>query len=274
MMQESLDIVLADLQINFVEFQHEQMHLKAANDFSVNFNSIQFICEGYGWIGIDGQTYDIEKGDIMLLPANAVLSYGPQNGKPNIVKYFCHFNSDIGSQNLFSLISFDAITKTNDYEKTISVFHELERLCNDETFAAILKKKQLILELIGIWLEAQPQAATFKKPEDNIAIIITEYINNNISNNITVAQLAALFGYNVNYFTSLFKSYTNTTPKQYIINVKLKEALSLLRNMSLSISEIADKTGFVNQYYFSTSFKKKYGISPTQYRDALINGHE
>ena len=37
---------------------------------------------------------------------------------------------------------------------------------------------------------------------------------------------------------------------------------------------LSDKTGFVNQYYFSTSFKKKYGISPTQYRDALINGHE
>ena len=85
-----------------------------------------------------------------------------------------------------------------------------------------------------------------------------------------MTELAALFGYNTNYFTSLFKSYTNMTPKMYIINAKLKKAVTLRYDMNLSIAEIAEQTGFVNQYYFSTSFKKNYGLSPSQYRDMYI----
>ena len=263
------DILLANLNINYMGFLYEKMGAKVGEDFTVGFNSIQLVCEGSGWIRVNGKMYCPEKGHICLLPANTVQAYGPIGDK-YIKKYFCHFYADVDGQNLFDLIDYEASVMVNDYNKALRLFYELERIHEQDDLLSTLRKKQLILNLICILLESQDNPPTVHRHEDNITIKIIDYINNNLSKNISVTELAALFGYNTNYFTSLFKSYTNMTPKMYIINAKLKKAVTLLYDMNLSIAEIAEQTGFVNQYYFSTSFKKNYGLSPSQYGDMYI----
>lgn len=265
----SCDILLANLNINYMGFLYEKMGAKVSENFTVGFNSIQLICEGNGWIQVDGKMYYPEKGHICLLPANIVQSYGPIGDK-HIKKYFCHFYADADGQNLFDLIDFEASVMVNDYNRALKIFYELERIHEKDDLLSTLRKKQLILELICLLLESHDKTPNIRRHEDNITIKIIDYINSNLSKNISVTELAALFGYNTNYFTSLFKSFTNMTPKTYIINAKLKKAVALLYDMNLSIAEIADQTGFVNQYYFSTSFKKNYGLSPSQYRDMYI----
>lgn len=269
-MQENYDVLMSELQIQFIGFMYEKMGQKIGSDFSVGFNSIQLVCDGCGWIKIDGKMYYPEKGHIYLLPANCVQSYGPINNEKTINKYFCHFNAKIGNQNLFDLIDFVPSVMAKDYNEVLRTFYELERLQGREDLVATLRKKQLIIKLMCIFFDSQPQASSLKKPEDSMTIKVTEYINKNLNKNITVADLAALLGYNTNYFTSLFKSYTKMTPKQYIISIKLSKAVALLYDLSLSIADIAERTGFINQYYFSTSFKKVYGLPPTQYREVYI----
>lgn len=64
----------------------------------------------------------------------------------------------------------------------------------------------------------------------------------------------------------LFKNYMGTSPQQQYLTMRLDKAVSLLQQTSLTITEIAIATGFVNLSYFSVAFSKRSLISPSQYR--------
>ena len=68
------------------------------------------------------------------------------------------------------------------------------------------------------------------------------------------------------YFRQLFKQTFNTTPRQYILELRLQNAKQLLSDRSIPVSEVAEKCGFSNIYHFCRSFKGHTGMTPTEYR--------
>ncbi len=62
------------------------------------------------------------------------------------------------------------------------------------------------------------------------------------------------------------KGLTGETPSTFFKTYKLNRAAELLREGRYTASEIADKTGFSTLSHFSTSFKKKFGVAPSEYR--------
>ena len=69
-----------------------------------------------------------------------------------------------------------------------------------------------------------------------------------------------------NFFTKI-KAITGQTPNEFILTIRLKKAAWLLKHEQyLSVTEVADRTGFSSQRYFSRCFKDMYGISPLYYR--------
>jgi transcriptional regulator GlxA family with amidase domain len=66
-----------------------------------------------------------------------------------------------------------------------------------------------------------------------------------------------------------FKKVTHKTPMEYLAYTRIDQSKLLLRDTSLSVSEIAGKCGFENVYYFSNCFKGATGLSPTAYRSLL-----
>lgn len=96
---------------------------------------------------------------------------------------------------------------------------------------------------------------------------VTEYIHENFLNkNLTISSLAKLCSMSDTYFRKLFYQTHSTTPLRYISNLKLSYALELLNSKYYTISEIADKCGFENVYYFSNFIKKETGKAPTYYK--------
>lgn len=61
------------------------------------------------------------------------------------------------------------------------------------------------------------------------------------------------------------KALTDMSPSQFISSMRLKVAAELLTSTDLPVSEIAYKVGFDSASYFATSFKRQYGVSPTEY---------
>ena len=61
------------------------------------------------------------------------------------------------------------------------------------------------------------------------------------------------------------KAYTGKSPQDFIKVIRMERAAALLRS-GKSVSEVADLTGFDNPKYFSTVFKKYFGVSPSKYR--------
>ena len=85
---------------------------------------------------------------------------------------------------------------------------------------------------------------------------------------LTRSQIAEALHYNGNYISDVFLKHTGITLADYIRDVCLQEAASLLLNSELSVSEIIHRLGFENRTSFYQMFKKKYGVSPGEYRSS------
>lgn len=96
---------------------------------------------------------------------------------------------------------------------------------------------------------------------------ITAYIEGNYREDLSITALAEMFGYNPKYLVRLFQQHTGTTITGYINDVRLKVAEQELLNSNDPISQVAHKSGYANEYYFMRLFKRKYNMSPSQYRN-------
>ena len=95
---------------------------------------------------------------------------------------------------------------------------------------------------------------------------IKYYLDINYAEKIKLRDVAKSFGIHPNYLTRIFHTEYGVSPKQYVMNLKLKKARRLLTTTELSISVIANSLGFDDQLAFSKIFKKKFAVSPSEYR--------
>jgi AraC family transcriptional regulator of arabinose operon len=79
-------------------------------------------------------------------------------------------------------------------------------------------------------------------------------------------EMAAKAGLSVRGFNKAFKQHQGVTPRQFLAQVRVREAAQLLASTDISLEQIAEKTGFPNRYYLSRVFKKITGDSPAHYR--------
>lgn len=82
---------------------------------------------------------------------------------------------------------------------------------------------------------------------------------------ISIAEISEEIGISVVHLNRKLKELTGETTSRFIRNHRLNAAAILLKSTNLSISEIAAEVGFSDANYFSTTFKEKYGVSPSEY---------
>ena len=93
-----------------------------------------------------------------------------------------------------------------------------------------------------------------------------DYIAENISQPMTLKELADYAGYSLSRFKALFREVTGQTPAQYIAMHKVEQAKELLRDPGRSITDIAYDLGWSSSNYFCAVFKKYTNVSPLHYR--------
>jgi len=81
--------------------------------------------------------------------------------------------------------------------------------------------------------------------------------------------LAEEFGISKFNLIKRFKSSTNVTPHQFIIKKKLERSKNLLKEGSLSLTDVTYMLNFSDQSHFSNSFKKMYGMTPREFRKTI-----
>ena len=96
---------------------------------------------------------------------------------------------------------------------------------------------------------------------------ICDYITIHIKEKLSIAQLAEQAGYTEYYFSHKFKNEIGCSVADYIKREKIQQAKLLLSGTKMSIQEISDELSFSSRSYFSSSFQKETGISPSEYRE-------
>jgi iron complex transport system substrate-binding protein len=89
------------------------------------------------------------------------------------------------------------------------------------------------------------------------------YIHENYMEQVTLESLVDMLDLNSRQFLRMFKSRMDTSPIDYLIQVRMNKAKDLLLNSEFTLREIAEWVGYSDSYYFSRMFKKVEGLSPT-----------
>lgn len=101
--------------------------------------------------------------------------------------------------------------------------------------------------------------------KEHMVINIQKYIQNHIEERLTLNEVAAVFGLSPNYLSVLFKKTCSVGFSEYITQMKISRAKSMLLEQDIKVYEVADRLGFESAFYFSKVFKKVVGISPRDF---------
>lgn len=103
---------------------------------------------------------------------------------------------------------------------------------------------------------------------------VLDYIAENITQPLSLAELADYAGYSLSRFKALFREITGQTPAQYIAMRKVEQAKQMLRRPEMSITDIAYDLGWSSSNYFCAVFKKYTNMSPMSYRKLRIQASD
>lgn len=94
-----------------------------------------------------------------------------------------------------------------------------------------------------------------------------DYIKLNYSEKISIKEIADQLYLSPNYLSELFKKHTGKTISEYLTEYRLEKACQLLDHAEYRVGDVSGMVGIHDGRYFSNMFKKKYGMTPTEYRN-------
>ena len=106
-----------------------------------------------------------------------------------------------------------------------------------------------------------------KSKRPDMLIEVQKYINRHyFKEDLSIAEIANKMEVSQTYLIRLFKRNLKMTFVEYLTNVRIKNAIILMRDPTLTLSEIAELVGYNTQHYFNNVFRRHVGISPQEYR--------
>lgn len=132
---------------------------------------------------------------------------------------------------------------------------------NYEEFGTCIDNLKISLFGRRISASAEPE-----KQEERTITGITRYLQEYLAEDLSLSVLAEEFHLNPQYISQLFKNEIGVSFLAYLTNIRMEKAKKLLLSTSLSITVVADQSGYGDYRVFTKVFKKSEGITPSQYR--------
>lgn len=123
--------------------------------------------------------------------------------------------------------------------------------------------RQVFLLVQRSWEERKPTVNSYIMEKMEYA---RRYFNEHYNEPINIEEYAQSRGMSVSWFLRNFKQVTMKSPMQYILAIRINNAVSLLETTDYNVTEIAAIIGYDNPLYFSRIFRKQKGISPSDFR--------
>lgn len=250
-------------------FKDQWRHTKTAP-----YTIVAQVINGNYEISCNGKKELIKEGEAFLTPANTQMEilhrFGPQPDKHFFESQWLHFHFTV----------FESIDVTSLFDLPLKIgraYRDRIDACikkalalkeTDEPLPATIMLNKTALEVLEVILEiSRPNAARMEQfRTTNRFLPVFDYLNRNLNSPVTARAMAGKANMSLAHFHHLFQANMGCSPMNYLKKKRLEKAEMYLLDSDLSLTEIADLTGFSNQFHFCREFKKKTGLPPSVYR--------
>jgi len=239
-----------------------------------------FVIKGKYTVRYGNQSYTVKKNEMVLLQKSIAVEYEKSGEKDEeyLLDYMMFFLKEDVINEFVKMadlkpsypVALVAVSVKSVNDRLISYIESLKPYFQqpDEISSGLIKIKllELLFDVADTDENFYFQFLQLKRKERKS---ITEVIEENIFNPVSLNDLAYLSGRSLSAFKREFKEIYNTSPLHYIRNRRLDKAKELLTHTSLSVTDVCFSTGFENASHFSKVFKERFGISPSLLKKPL-----
>ncbi|WP_373216720.1 helix-turn-helix domain-containing protein [Ruminococcus sp. 5_1_39BFAA] len=154
-----------------------------------------------------------------------------------------------------------------EYKRLFLLMIQELKLCKEDYEEMLVSYLRELLIMIHRVILSKPRGKSFFLMNEIDAAV--QYFHANYHKAISIEDYAASHNMSTSWFIRNFKEYTNATPAQYILSLRISNARTLLETTAYNVSEISNIIGYENPLYFSRIFKKQCGMSPSEFRNQM-----
>ncbi|MEG0769661.1 MAG: AraC family transcriptional regulator [Ruthenibacterium sp.] len=234
-------------------------------DFSISrhssypFNVIHCVTAGCGQVTFRGKVHAVARGQLFVLPAYEAHSYCScaENPMGLVWVEFCGGDSDKLTKHILDL-----------REPVVggSTFQEVLNLCTSLFYRNSCHDVNTSLILYQMLIALSNPASDIFADQDQINQAVFSFIDAHLSDELTLAHVAATFGYHPNYFSARFTKIVGLCFSQYVLQRRMSHACQLLLTTNEPLERIAQSLCFYDVSHFIRRFKETQGITPAHYR--------
>lgn len=234
---------------------------------------IHYISKGKGIFYYKNQEISLSAGDLFLLKPNEVTFYQADQEDP-----WAYYWIGIGGNKTapyFNLSSLGEVAylQHNKQQSTKKVASQMIQLITqaEEKERTTSNQLELLSQAYKLLFELSilsPNAPSHELSQTEKLCQECRYVIEKHYNidGLSISSIAQKLNVNRSYLTTLFKKYYHVSPKDYLLQIRMKRAKQLLENTEEPIKVISYSVGYLDPLYFSKAFKDFYSLSPSQFR--------
>ena len=233
------------------------------------YYSIQFNYSGTFQLQIDdGKLFECSGSYAFLTYPGHFFRYGPPANMSRHHNFICTYGPRIqrymdgGLWNPDPLFPLVLIPRPERFLRTMQEIMTLARQPGPVNPRSVLLFEDLLLQMC----EARRNEKRYIPHQAELLKELVQRISDNPEQDWSFEAEAQKCHVTLTHFRRIFKEITDLSPQQFLLQMRLSRAAELLKASSASIKEIAALSGWENVFYFSRLFRRKYHISPLQYR--------
>ena len=220
---------------------------------------IEYVEEGEGVVMLDDRVFFPKAGDSYFLETGKDQRYHASAASP-WKKHFINLQG-----RLLEDLAESYGVRDYSYFPGLDLSVELGKIVSLGREGGEDNTEELILLLNKIFYKMRLYIKKTTEPR-GLEADIKDYLRTQVTERFRMDMLCHRFDRSESQLIRLFKSAYGVTPYAYLMERKISFAKRLLRDTGLSVKQIADKLCFADEYYFSSFFKSRVGVTPSEFR--------
>lgn len=226
-----------------------------------------YIIKGVMYLDYEGKSHSIHENEIMLINCYKPQHYYCADDCNFIFFHFDGKDAPFMTDHLIRQNGGPVFALKNYSEIYNKINSPIVKLCYQDQMDDY-HLSSLVYSTLCLMQSSNARVITANMEGSGMIAQTINYINQNISDNFTLKDLADHAGLSPHHFARTFKKETGVSPIEYVAQSKINYAQLMLRTTPSTISQIAETLGYSSSASFINAFKSRRGISPQRYRSS------